>query len=77
MIAVGGEHVDGERFPTLFGLACEQCSGRNVFYRVDIVRQDVIARCCPQRVVVRKEIFADSAPDLVNDLPRFVPGLYL
>ena len=67
----------GERFPTLFGLACEQCSGCNVVYCIDVVRQDVIARYCPRRVVVRKEIFADSAPDLVNDLSRFVFGLYL
>ena len=74
---MAGEHVDGERFPALFGLACGQCSGRNVFYCVDVVRQDVIARCCPRQVVVRKEIFADSAPDPVNDLPRFVFGLYL
>ena len=67
----------GKGFPALFGLDCEQCSGRNVFYRIDVVRQYVIARCCPRRVVVRKEIFADSALDLVNDLPRFVFGLYL
>ena len=61
--------MDGERFPALFGLVCEQCSGRNVFYRIDVVRQYVIARCCPRRVVVRKQIFADLAADLMNDLP--------
>ena len=69
--------MDGERFPALFGLACEQCSGRNVFYHIDVVRQYVIAHCCPRRGVVQKQIFADSAPDLVNDLPRFVLRLYL
>ena len=66
-----------ERFPALFGLACEQCSECNVFYHVDVVRQDVIARCCPRRVVVRKQIFTDSSPDLESDLPRFVLGFYL
>ena len=71
------EHVDGDRFPILFGFACEQCSGCNVFYHMDVVQQYVIAHYCLRRVVVRKEIFADSASDFVNDLPRFVLGLYL
>ena len=72
-----GEHVDGESFPALFGLPCDQGSGRNVFYHIDVVPQYVIARYCPQRVVVRKQIFADLVPDLMNDLPRFVLDLYL
>ena len=32
-----GDHVDGERFPTLLGLVCEQHSERNVLYCINIV----------------------------------------
>ena len=72
-----GEHMDGERFPVFFGLACELGSGRNVFDCKGVVRQYVVTRYRPRRVVVRKQISAYAAPDLLHDLARFVLGLYL
>ena len=72
-----GEIVDGDKFVALLGLVCEQHSGRNVFYHIDVVRWYAIAHCCPRRIVVPKQIFADSGLDIVDDLPHFVLGVYL